>query len=109
MDDPFLVGRGQGIGDLAGELKDLGNWQSIRRHALVQACSVDELHRDQGLPGYLLDAVDGDDIGMVERRERLGLSAEPLQAFGERGYFRRQDFQRDLALELGIEGRVDLL
>ena len=54
-----------------------------------------------------LDAVDGDDVGVVERRHRLGLAAEALDPFRVVGHLRRQDFERYIAVELRILGPID--
>jgi len=50
----------------------------------------------------LIEAVDGADIRMIERRGGARLAAEALDRFFARGVAHRQDFQRDLAAELCI-------
>jgi hypothetical protein len=47
------------------------------------------------------------DVGMVERCNRLRFSLEPLSAF-LRGHLRGQDFERYLAVELGVFGDINV-
>ena len=45
---------------------------------------------------------------MIERREHLRFAAEPRQSIRIAGQERRQDFQRDVAIELGVARAIDL-
>ena len=48
----------------------------------------------------VLDREDRDDVGVVERRQRLGLAPKASEAFGIAGEVRRQDLERDAALQV---------
>ena len=56
----------------------------------------------------LLDAVNGGDVGMVERGKQLRLAREARQAVGIGGDGRRQQLERDVALQPSIARAVDL-
>ncbi|MBK7827693.1 MAG: hypothetical protein IPJ59_21235 [Nannocystis sp.] len=51
------------------------------------------------------DVVDGDDVGVGELGEGLGLAQEAELAGAVRA--RTQQLERDLAVEVGVEGGVD--
>ena len=55
-----------------------------------------------------LDAVDGADIGMVQRGQHLGLPLKAPHPLPVGGELFGQDLERDLAAELGVCGAVDL-
>ncbi len=108
MDDAFVVGRREGIGDRNGQVEELGEQKPLGRNLLVEAHTVHALHHQNAPALELLDTVDGHDVGVVERSHRFGLAAEPLQALGVFGHLRRQHFEGHFAVELRVEGLVDL-
>ena len=59
-------------------------------------------------PSGLFQAVDGGDVGMVQRGEDSGLTLEPGQAFGIIGEEARQNLEGYIPAELGIVRAVDL-
>ena len=56
----------------------------------------------------LFEAVDGGDVRMVQRRERLRFALEPREAIGIAGERVRQDLDRDVAIQLRVARAVDL-
>jgi len=56
----------------------------------------------------LLDRVDRDDVRVVERSDGLGLALEALPALRVRCHARREDLQRDLAVQARVLGLEDL-
>jgi len=52
------------------------------------------------LPPGLLDRVEGDDVRVVQRRDRPGLVLEPHPALGVVGHVRREDLERDLPAQV---------
>ena len=56
-------------------------------------------------PSCLLDGVDRDDVGMVQRGDGARLALEAVAALGIGARARGQDLQRDLASELGVLGQ----
>jgi hypothetical protein len=54
------------------------------------------------------DSVDRGNVGMVERGEHLRLALEPCEPLGVLCKDLGQDFQRDVAAELGVSRAIDL-
>jgi hypothetical protein len=54
------------------------------------------------------EVVDGGNARVVERRHGLRFAMKARDAFGVAGVGLRQDFDRHLAIELGVEGKVHL-
>src|SRR2546425_347301 len=69
---------------------------------LAQGDSVDEFHRDEMRAIVFPDLKDLRDIWMVERSGGLRLKHKPLHAIAMRSNISGQDFQRHLAVELGV-------
>jgi hypothetical protein len=46
---------------------------------VLQGCTVQKFHGDEGAPFVVADVVDGADVGMIERRGGTGLAAKALQ------------------------------
>ena len=69
---------------------------------------LDPLHDEKPQALGLLDAVNGDDVGMVQRGKSFSLAAEPLQPLGILRHPGGKNFEGDGTVELGILGLVDL-
>ncbi len=97
MDHAAVVRRRDAFHQPAGQLVELRQLQPRLRDRLVEPPALHQLHGqevDRGgslgrsdLGGRhrilgLLDRVDGDDVGVVERGDRLRLAPEPLTALG---------------------------
>ncbi len=112
MDDADLVRRLERLGDLARERQRLVNGDRAFRDALGEVFALDELHDDRASARALLDAVDLRDVRVVEGGEDLGLALEAGQAVaagpGVAREMGRQDFDGDVAIELGVAGAIDL-
>lgn len=70
--------------------------------------SLAAFHHERVHPRGLLEPVDGGDVRVIERRQRLGLALEPRQALGVGGEGVRQDLDGHLAAERGVGGTPDL-
>ncbi len=79
-----------------------------RAMCVREVLALDELHHERADAVRLLDAVDGGDVRMIERGERLGLAREPGEALGVGGDGGGQDLDGDVAIELGVAGAIDL-
>ena len=67
-----------------------------------------QLHHD-GLDAVgVLDAVDGGDVGMVDRGERHGLALKARPPLGIESMLVGQDLDRDVAFQTGVARAVDL-
>ena len=86
----------------------LDEGQRPSRDAVAQCFAVDELGRDEPAAGDLADLVDGENVGVVEGRGRAGLVGEAAQPAGVARERRRQQLERDLAIELALLREVDL-
>ena len=95
----------------ASGMRDLQ--QLVERHALPrddlgQRLADHQLHRQEGHAVLLVDGIDRDDVGVVQRgnRPRLALEAAAALRIVRRGL--GQDLQRDAATELAVLGQQDL-
>ena len=60
------------------------------------------------MPSGILEPVNRTDVRMIQRREHLRFALEPRQAIRIAGKCRRQDLDRDVAIQLRIARAVDL-
>jgi hypothetical protein len=65
-------------------------------------CALDHLHGQEVRGVGLLEAVDGGDVGVVERRQHPRFALEGRQPFGVGGDVLRQHLDRNVAPELGV-------
>lgn len=108
MDDAALVGGADGVGQRDGQLEQARERHAVLGNQLRQRLPLDELHGEEVHVAGLLDRVDGDDVGVVERGDGLGLALEALAALAvgaDRGW---EHLEGDAAVEVRILGRVDL-
>jgi hypothetical protein len=69
---------------------------------------VDKFHRQEWKVAQELDRVDRDDARVVQRGHHLRLALEAVAAFGIGSQSRRQNLQRNLALQLRVVSGIDL-
>ena len=74
---------------------------------LVQRFPVHQFHHDEGLAVVLADFVNGDDVGMVQRRSSFGLLDEASAAVGISAARFGQQFDGDQAFQARIPGLID--
>ena len=82
--------------------------QRAARDPLRQVLTLDQLHHERPRVARTLEAVDLGDVGMIERRQRLGLALETRQPLGVAGNRRRQRLQRDVAAQRRVARPIDL-
>ena len=70
--------------------------------AIGERRSLDHLHGEEVRRLGLLEAIDGRDVGMVERRQHPRLTLEASQPFGVGADVLRQRLDRDVAPELDV-------
>ena len=78
------------------------------REALREIVALDQFHHQRADASAFLQAVDVRDVRMVERGEDLRFALEAGQAIGIVGEGIGQDFQGDIAIELGVARAIDL-
>jgi len=108
MDDAFLVGGGHRFGQRYGDLEELLETQAAGWHDVVEPPPFHQLHGEEVEAIGLFHRVDGDDVGMIEGGDGLGLALESLQALLAGGEIRREDFQSNVPPQCGVFGPVDL-
>ena len=74
---------------------------------MLQRLAIEELHRDERLPVFFSNVVDGANIGMIQRRGGLGFAAEATERRRIFGEIVRQEFQSDVATEACVLGFVN--
>jgi hypothetical protein len=79
VDHPGLVRHLEPLGDLTADLDRLVDGQRAAGQPRRQVLAGHELEREEADVPLLIDAVDAGDVGVVERRERLGLALEAPQ------------------------------
>ena len=90
------------------DLEQLVLGHALLGQQLIQRAPLDPLHGQDVQVADVLDREDRDDVGMVERRQGLGLALEAGQAFRVAGKVGGQDLEHDAALEIQVLSEVDL-
>ncbi len=117
VNDPRPVGLGDAVGRLGQVTEEAPQVHFVGVDQLRQRVPVDPLHRDvvDRVPCFPValdrarpDLVDRDDARVVERRRGLGLDDETPEPLLVADELRRQDLQRDAALEGEILGEIHL-
>ena len=103
----MLVRRLQRLGDLLRDEQRLLDRDRTLRDAVGERGPFDELQDQHPRPVRVLEAVDGSDIGVTQRGQRLRLALEPREPFGIMCERLRQDLDRDVPLELRVPCPVD--
>src|ERR1039458_2812504 len=84
-----------------------GEPHALARDQLIQRLGIHQLHDDVGLPVLLADFMDGDDVGVVQRRSRFGLLHEARAAVGIGTARFSQQFDGDETIQALVPGLVD--
>ena len=103
MDDAVIVGGFERVGDLAGDGEHLVQRERPAGNARGEVFAVDQLHHQRGT----FQAVDLGDVGMVQGREGVSLALEPGKPVWIAGEDVRQDFDRDVPMQLRVASAVD--
>jgi hypothetical protein len=77
VDDATFVGRGQGVGQGNADLEELFDRQPAARNVGAEVLALEKLHGQERDTLHGLDRVDGDDVGVAQPCEGLGLTAKP--------------------------------
>ena len=108
VDQPFLMGGGQAIGDLDPETYHLVHGQRARcRQHLLQRTPLDVFQNEIRRRLVSLHAVDGDNVLMLDRRRRPSLLDEPPACRGVVGQHRTQNLDGYDAVENRVPGLED--
>ena len=108
VDDAFLMGGGEAFGNLERVIHS----QLLRNRTGVELAAqrlpFQKLHDGIGRPLVGAEVMDREDVRMRQRRNRLRFALEPRQSVCIRRERLRQDFDRDVAVELLVPRSVDL-
>jgi len=106
VQDSALVRRPDRVGEWNGDLEQSLERHTVGRDQLVQRLALDELQRQKRRVAGLIDRVERDDIGVVERGDGSRLAFEAFTSGGS--HAGRQDLESHLAAERQVLGEVDL-
>ena len=107
MDDAPGVGGGHGPGQGQGDLEEAVEGHAAGLDELRQGLAVDELHGEEGRALGLVDGVDGDDVGVAQGGDSLGLALEEGPALRVVDGALRQELDGHVPLELEVAGLPD--
>ena len=88
MDDAFLVGRRERVGELSGNLQGLVDGHRTACQPLGQRAAFNQFEDEELRRAGLLEAMDGRDRRVIQCREQLGFAPEarrPLSVAREVG------------------------
>ncbi len=67
MDNSLRVRSVEGVGNFDGQIQQRFGVDGAAIDAVFQGLAFEELHDDEGLAVFLVNLVDGTDVGMVQR------------------------------------------
>jgi hypothetical protein len=105
VDEPGGVGGVERVGDLAADRDRALGCQRAVVEDRPEVPPLDVAHRDEERVAGLAGLVDGNHVGVVERRGELGLGEEPLAERVIRCESRGDQLQRDTAVEPEVSAR----
>jgi hypothetical protein len=105
---PLLVCRFEGLGDLPADRSRIVERKRSRRQPIGERRTLDELHHQRMNAGRVLEAVNLGDVRVIQGREQVGLATEPREPLRVGGHTGWEDFERDIARQLGVARAVDL-
>ena len=70
--------------------------------------TVDELHGDETPLGRLTDVVDGDDVGMIQRRGGNRFATKPIHRSGSGAGLGQDQLERHVAAKPSVTRAIDL-
>jgi hypothetical protein len=76
VDDAFVVGGGEAVGELDGEFDGFARREAGGWNAIAEGVAFEEFGDDVVRAVGLADVVDRDNVGMIERGDRAGLLLE---------------------------------
>ena len=108
MDDASFVRGFQRLGDLLGYRQGFVNRNGSLRDPISEGGTRYQFQDQRFLALGFFQPVDVADVGVVQRGQHFGFAFKPCEAIWIIREGLRQDLERDLPVELGIGGLVDL-
>ena len=106
MNDSAFMSGVERLRDLSRDRKRFVERDRFACDPIGERRPLDELQHQRRDPLAFLEAVDGGDIRVIERRNRLRLTLEPGDPLGVGEERLRQNLQRDIASEPRVAGAV---
>ena len=106
MHDSLRMSCIESVGHLRSQIQDLFHFERLSADQVLERLPLQQFHGDEVLPVRFVDLVDRADVRMIERRRGEGF---PLEAFASSRivlHFRRQELQRDMAVQLEVFGLI---
>ena len=108
VDDTRVVGFLEPFAELSGDMSHFRKLERSVLEALAERRPVDELHRDERRGLEISDLVDGNNVGMVERRGGSSFLLETLPPQSVGADVRAKDLDGGIAAESGVSRTVEL-
>ena len=108
VDDALFVRGLEGRGDLRCQRQGLTNRDRSSSDPLSEIVALDELHDERASACRGFQPVNNRDVRMIERREDLSFALQARETFGIGCDRRWQHLDRDVAMEVGVAGAIDL-
>ncbi len=108
MHDPAGVRGREALGNLQRVVGRLAHGERAARQPLTQRFAFEKLHDREGDPALVSEIEDREDVGVGERRDRLGLPFEARERVSVGGEPGGQDLDGHLAREARVPRPVNL-
>ncbi len=108
VDDSLAVGRGEAGGDLSGPIGRSADRRNSVGKDFSKRLALEELHDGIGRLTVRSEIEDGEDVRVVQRRNRVRLALEARERVGVLRERFRKHFDRDIAMELRVLRAVNL-
>ena len=108
MNDARAMRRIKSSSGLHRNVEHLAQRQRLAPQTITQRLALDQLSRDKTRVLKRPDLVDGQDVGVIERRGGLGFLDETTNAVLVGCDLGEQNFQSDLSAKLSIFGKIHL-
>ena len=107
VNDALFVRRFQSLGHLQGKAMGLFQRDGSFRNPLRQGGTLNQFQNQRTDIARFLEAVNGADVGVIERSEDFCFSLEPAHSLGIFDKLLGQDLQRDLPTQTTVGGLID--
>ena len=108
MDHSVLIRFLEALADVDSVLQHLLRRQRSFHQAIAQGLAVEEFHDQEIRPILVADVMQGTDIGVVQRRNSPRFALEALLGLEIRRKMRRQDLDRDGAIQARVARTIHL-
>src|SRR5262249_34736123 len=108
MDDPLPVRCLEGLRDLTRNRDSLVDLESAALDPIGKRRAFDELQHERVNAARVLEAMNGRDVLMIQRRQHLCFALESREAIGIVREDRWKDLDCDVAIQFRIARAIDL-